>query len=197
MSHLKKAPNPNWTCAPTSDLKVNISSNESRWHLAEGAFPRYPEQACIPFAHCCFFYIIFSLSVLKIMILSVFPNLLPKEETFLTVLIRHQKLWSVHDIWDPLVLPVTHFSCFPAPKGNINGMSSHCKDFRKESFKMWWYFTKCYPNSSYPWLEKVKQEIPAYRSFNDQTLTGVLWAPPGFIFVYGKIAFPKGIWIFR
>lgn len=31
MLHLKKVPNPDWTCTPTGDLKIKISRNWSQW----------------------------------------------------------------------------------------------------------------------------------------------------------------------
>lgn len=33
VTHLKKAPNHNWTCTPSDDIKVKISWNWSRWYL--------------------------------------------------------------------------------------------------------------------------------------------------------------------
>lgn len=51
------------------------------------SLPRWPDQACIPFSHCCFlaFLLLFFLFLEKRVLLSALPNQLQTGESFLTL----------------------------------------------------------------------------------------------------------------
>ena len=113
VSHLKKTPNPGWTCTQTGDLKIKIFRNWSGHSLWRRQLSQHNQTRPV---------YLFSL-----LLLTLFsPSLYWKDNTLICISqspekggnlsdcwICHQKLWSVHGVGDPLVLPVTNFSLVP------------------------------------------------------------------------------------
>lgn len=109
VSHLNKAPNPDWICTPTGDLKLKTHSNWSRWQLKQTSFPRWQDDVCM--VSFLLFLTLFSpsLSWRSNALACIFQSF-AKGVNLPECWICHQKAQSVHDSHDPLVFPIANFS---------------------------------------------------------------------------------------
>lgn len=98
--------------------------------------------------------------------------------------------------WTPSHLPIMQSSTSHIPiviwirlslftQGKHKQANISLQGFQKDSFKLGQFLIECHPTFSDLWLEKVNQEIPANDAVNNLSLSWILWAPTGFIFVWG------------
>lgn len=104
MSHLKKAPNSDWTCIPTGNLKIKMFRNRCRQQFSRDDRTR-PVYLFLPVVYLIFL----PFFLRKTTISSAFPNLL-QEGDISDCWIYHL---TVHYVRDPWVIPVTNLSLVP------------------------------------------------------------------------------------
>ena len=113
ISRLKKSPPDIQSCTRTGDLQIKLTRKRSCWHLRQTAFPRWGDQACIPFARCCFLLYILPFLLGKTILLIASPNLLQKGEIFLNIEFVIRSLILYVDLGHPLVYLTASLSTIP------------------------------------------------------------------------------------
>lgn len=113
ISHLKRSAPDIWSCTNTGGFQIKLTRKRSCQHLRQIAFPRWPDQACIPFICCCFLPHFLLLFLGKTILLSTSPNLSQKVEIFLTVGFLIKSLILSTNLENPLVHLINNLSSIP------------------------------------------------------------------------------------